>query len=222
MVKRLLIFCLLLFSPEAGLLAQDGIVVQDPSLAVRWQTFADPSRPLTWCWDDADAATITCRRAGAAETVVDIERGESEVFGSFPVPVTTDDSARGTECLFDIELELYRENELIRKETARLAYLPGIASGGMIVHEPGTRSWRTVKEVSVFAHPGGESPELNAVGEVARRRDLRADGGFDAVLPASDLASRSGSFTLAVTDGDEEILSADLLYSVSSLSIILK
>lgn len=140
MVKRLLIFCLLLFSPEAGLLAQDGIVVQDPSLAVRWQTFADPSRPLTWCWDDADAATITCRRAGAAETVVDIERGESEVFGSFPVPVTTDDSARGTECLFDIELELYRENEIIRKETARLAYLPGIASGGMIVREPGTRS----------------------------------------------------------------------------------
>lgn len=222
MVKRLLIFCLLLFSPEAGLLAQDGIVVQDPSLAVRWQTFADPSRPLTWCWDDADAATITCRRAGAAETVVDIERGESEVFGSFPVPVTTDDSARGTECLFDIELELYRENELIRKETARLAYLPGIASGGMIVREPGTRSWRKVKEVRVFAHPGGESPELNAVGEVARRRDLRADGGFDAVLPASDLAFRGGPFTLAVTDGEEEILSADLLYSVSSLSIILK
>ena len=222
MVKRLLIFCLLLFSPEAGLLAQDGIVVQDPSLAVRWQTFADPSRPLTWCWDDADAATITCRRAGAAETVVDIERGESEVFGSFTVPVTTDDSARGTECLFDIELELYRENELIRKETARLAYLPGIASGGMIVREPGTRSWRKVKEVRVFAHPGGESPELNAVGEVARRRDLRADGGFDAVLPASDLAFRGGPFTLAVTDGEEEILSADLLYSVSSLSIIWK
>jgi hypothetical protein len=222
MVKRLLIFCLLLFSPEAGLLAQDGIVVQDPSLAVRWQTFADPSRPLTWCWDDADAATITCRRAGAAETVVDIERGESEVFGSFPVPVAAEDLAQGTECLFDIELELSRGTELIRKETARLAYLPGIASGGMIVREPGTRSWRKVKEVRVFAHPGGESPELNAVGEVARRRDLRAGGGFDAVLPAFDLASRSGPFTLSVTDGEEEILSADLLYYVSSLSIILK
>jgi hypothetical protein len=177
---------------------------------------------LIWCWDESTSAKVVCRRAGAAETVVDIERGESEVFGSFPVPVTTDDSARGTECLFDIELELYRENELVRKEAARLAYLPGIASGGMIVREPGTRSWRKVKEVRVFAHPGGESPELNAVGEVARRRDLRADGGFDAVLPASDLASRSGPFTLAVTDGEEEILSADLLYSVSSLSIILK
>lgn len=44
--------------------SQDGIVVQDPSLSVRWQTAVDPSSPLTWCWDDADSARMTCSRPG--------------------------------------------------------------------------------------------------------------------------------------------------------------
>ena len=204
--------------------AVSAVTVQDPAAAERWQAFTDPEVPLTWCWDEATSAKVVCRRAGAGETVSEIERAGSELIGSFTVSVTPEDSALGNECLFDVELQLYKGKEFLRRETARLAYLPGGSSGGMTVRKVDSLDWRSVKGPWVFAHPGGELPVVKVAfaDGVVRSRNLSAVGGFDAILPATDVGSRSGPFAMSVSVGGEDLLSADLLRCIPGLFFILR
>ena len=207
--------------------SQDGIVVQDPSLSVRWQTAVDPSSPLTWCWDDADSARMTCSRPGGGVEVLDIKRGKDndgvdDALGECVVPVPQE-FVSGSEYLYDVTLELFSGEKAVRSESARIAFLPGIAAGGMTLREPDSVGWRKIKDARLFAYPPAATPEIVVEKDSSpvSRRELDAAGGFDVVLPYADM-SRHGPLAVSVQSGGEKLLEAELRHYALRMPVIVR
>lgn len=109
-----------------------------------WETVTDRSRPLSWSWEDeADMAELTfsnrltravksvtvVREAGALRGVCD-HPGAAATDGAL-VAATLVQSAGGVE---------------IARETAELAYVPGVAGGAITVRAKASREWGCVRE----------------------------------------------------------------------------
>jgi hypothetical protein len=203
--------------------AQDGIVVQDPSLTLRWQVALNPAQPLTWCWDNADNAKITVRCIGGETTYGKVARSEDDEMGEFTLSIPLDFYS-GVEYLYDVTLELFTGEELVRSESARIAFLPGVEAGGMIVKNPLGTDWGKIKNTRLFAYPRAEVPELVVTKDSAglQQRELAAAGGFDAIVPSTDLKSSYGTTSVSIKNGDENLLSAQLRYYALRMSLIVR
>ncbi len=97
-----------------------------------WQTVFDPSAPLEWRWcADAASATVTVTNAlfGTVGTPIAVTRAANAKYGSVAMP-NPERSADTGEGLVDVVLVQKDAggNEL-QTETARLAFLPGVAGG---------------------------------------------------------------------------------------------
>lgn len=194
--------------------ASDSVVVRDPSAKERWQIAANPSTPLTWCWEDADEAKITCTLAGSKPCSFDVVRSGESLYGSFSLSFP----AESEECLFDVVLELFKGGDKIKEETARI-----VCVRSATVRETGTASWRNIMSAKVFAYPAGGNTEMSVTAQsgTVRSRALDPAGGFDAIVPASDVVE-PGLFGFSVKDGDTVVLEADLKYITRSTMIIVR
>lgn len=118
-----------------------------------WETVADRARPLSWSWEaGADAATLTfSNRLTRAVRSVTVPRTSGALRGEcpHPVPEMTD------EALVAATLVQTADGVEIARETAELAYVPGVSAGPVAapitVHTKAARDWGHVQRPSLAA-----------------------------------------------------------------------
>lgn len=97
-----------------------------------WQTVFDTSAPLEWRWcADAASATVTVTNAlfGTVDAPIAVTRDANAKYGSIamPNPARSADTGEGLVDVVLVQKDV-GGNEL-QTETARLAFLPGVAGG---------------------------------------------------------------------------------------------
>lgn len=159
--------------------------------------------------------------------VLDIKRGKDndgvdDALGECVVPVPQE-FVSGSEYLYDVTLELFSGEKAVRSESARIAFLPGIAAGGMTLREPDSVGWRKIKDARLFAYPPAATPEIVVEKDSSpvSRRELDAAGGFDVVLPYADM-SRHGPLAVSVQSGGEKLLEAELRHYALRMPVIVR
>lgn len=118
-----------------------------------WETVTDRARPLSWSWEfGADAAVVTFsnRLTKAVSSLVVIRtngamRGECP----HPAPEVTDEG------LVAATLVQTADGVEVARETAELAYVPGVSAGPVAapitVHTKAARDWGHVQRPSLAA-----------------------------------------------------------------------
>lgn len=118
-----------------------------------WETVADRARPLSWSWEaGADAAALTfSNQLTRAVWSVTVPRTSGALRGEcpHPVPKTTD------EALVAATLVQTADGVEVARETAELAYVPGVSAGPVAapitVHTKAARDWGHVQRPSLAA-----------------------------------------------------------------------
>ena len=121
-----------------------ALTVRTKSEMRQWETVTDHSRPLAWSWEaGADKAVLTfSNRLTQAVSSVMVPRTAGALRGScdHPVAETTD------EALVVATLVQTAGGVEIARETAELAYVPGVAGGAITVRTKASREWMRVRE----------------------------------------------------------------------------
>ena len=151
---RLCVWTLLVWMGGVCPLVVSALTVRAKSDMRLWGTVTDRARPLSWAWEaDADAAVVTfSNRLTKAVSSLDVIRANGAMRGECAHPVT----ATRNEGLVVITLVQTAGNAEIARETAELAYVPGVSSGAaaapITVHAKAARDWWYVQRPRLAAY----------------------------------------------------------------------
>lgn len=123
-----------------------------------WQTEWNPSQALSWCWEDADAATLRVRPLAPSgrESSQEIVRDGSETYGSWILPLDARLS-EGVELLYGLTLELKKGGKTVSVQEARIARLPHNAGEGISVRP--SYATELMRGKYLFAYDAGWAAE---------------------------------------------------------------
>ena len=130
--------------------AASPVTVRTKSELRQWETVTDRSRPLAWPWaDGADKAVLTfsnrLTRTVSSVTVAR-EAGASRGACGHPVAAATD------EALVAVTLMQTAAGIEVGRETAELAYVPGVADRAITVRTKASRDWGRVRELRLAGY----------------------------------------------------------------------
>lgn len=182
----------------------DPITVFPESEGRIWQTVVDSSAPIEWPWEGgADAARLViASHWDGAVTTATVARATGARRGAYDgVAAGTLGAPAGEERLYSLVLEQLAGETVVAAETARLAYVPGVAGGTITVRNARSANWSRTKSPSVLlAYDRAWTNETASAASAA----------LDVSGAALDLAGTSGYEPFAPRqEGDALTLSFD-------------
>ena len=150
---RLCVWTLLVWMGGACPRIVSALTVRAKSDMRLWETVTDRARPLSWSWEfGADAAVVTfSNRLTKAVSSLDVIRTNGAMRGECPHP-----ALEGTdEGLVITTLVQTADGVEIARETAELAYVPGVSAGAVTapitVRAKTERDWSRVQRPRLAA-----------------------------------------------------------------------
>lgn len=203
------------------LLLADGIIVRAVDDGRLWQTCLEPSAPLRWPWElGAETATLTVSNlASGAVSVSTVARDGDAAYGEFAVSAAPLPEER----LFAVTLEQSAGDAVVRRDEARIAYIPGVSGGGITVRAARPSVWRQSEKSAVFAYDAkwADGDEMS-VSWTARdgssgSRPLLGTSGYDVVSLADGIWTK-----LSLMFDGETVASASLVPWHGGFSVIVR